>query len=63
MKAHPDFRTNQKKFFGIDTYSDTSSQWNRAVNKFFDDVEKPKGTRLNANNAIGENFHNVQENV
>ncbi len=42
VKAHPDFKHNQKKFWGVDSVSDTSSSYNRAVNKFFGETGQPK---------------------
>jgi len=35
IKNHPDFRKNEKKFFGLDP-SDTQSEYNRNAAKFYD---------------------------
>lgn len=54
VKNHPDFKKNTKKFWGLEQ-SDTKSEWDRNVNKFF---AKDEG-----GDKVGDKFMNVQTNV
>jgi hypothetical protein len=60
IKNDPDFKKNQKKFFGVEQ-SDTKSEWNRNVGKFFGG--DAKATNAPMANTVGDKFLNVQTNV
>lgn len=60
VKAHPEFKQNMKKFYGLEQ-SDTQSNYNNAANRFYDATDHRD--RLNPKNTIGERFQNVQDNV
>lgn len=61
IKNHPDFKKNQKKFFGLEV-SDTQSEYNRNAVKFFGG-ETSQGKNVTANNTLENKFMKVQTNV
>ena len=54
IKNHPDFKKNQKKFFGLEP-SDTHSEYNRNAGKFF-------GATAN-DGSLQDKFMNIQGNI
>lgn len=60
VKAHPEFKQNMKKFYGVEQ-SETQSNYNNAANRFYDVTDHKE--RLNPKNTINEKFQNVQDNV